>query len=99
MSSCTWACAWIALTGWLGIACGVAQDAARTAWTQSHVTGTPEPPLPLAIEPAFPKLKFQDPMHIRWQADAERYFVCELGGKIWSFPHNEQAESADWLSI
>lgn len=67
----------------------------RTPWTASRVKGTPEPPLPLSIEPAFPKLKFNDPMHVRWQPDLRRYFVCELGGKIWSFPHDETIEVAD----
>ena len=71
------------------------QAPTRVPWTQSRIKGTPEKPLPLAVEPAFPNLKFQDPMHIRWQADAQRYFVCELGSKIWSFPHDEQASSAD----
>ncbi len=72
-----------------------AQETARQPWTGSRLRGTPEPPLPLALQPAFAKLKFQDPMHIRWQADVGRYFVCELGSKIWSFPHDEQVEAAD----
>ena len=87
---------WVALFAACFIAPGLAQDAPRTtAWTQSRIKGTPEAPLPLALQPAFAKLKFQDPMHIRWQADAGRYFVCELGSKIWSFPHDEQVEAAD----
>ncbi len=72
-----------------------AQTVQRPAWTQSRIQGTPDLPLSLAIAPAFPKLKFQDPMHIRWQADTGRYFVCELGSKIWSFPHDETVETAD----
>ncbi len=89
--TCLWIVPCLSATTWV-----TAQEAVRpTAWTNSRIKGTPEPPLPLAIEPAFPKLKFQDPMHIRWQADLQRYFVCELGSKIWSFPHDEQVESAD----
>lgn len=34
-------------------------------------------------------------MHVRWQADVGRYFVCELGGKVWSFPHAADVKSAD----
>jgi putative heme-binding domain-containing protein len=64
-------------------------------WDNSPMIGTPEKPLPLSIVPAFPQLKFNDPMHIRWQADAERYFVCELGGKLWSFPHDPHVGQAD----
>ena len=71
------------------------QDSPRTAWTTSRVKGSPDAPLPLAIEPVFPGLKFTDPMHVRWQADMKRYFVCELGGKVWSFPHDADVQSAD----
>ncbi len=67
----------------------------RTAWTTSRVKGSPDVPLPLAIEPAFPNLKFNDSMHVRWQDDLGRYFVCELGGKVWSFPHDAEIQSAD----
>lgn len=72
------------------------QEGARTtAWTNSRIQGTPDAPLPLSIQPAFPKIKFQDPMHIRWQPELGRYVVCELGGKIWSFPHDEAVETTD----
>ena len=67
----------------------------RTPWTTSRVKGSPDVPLPLALEPAFPNLKFNDSMHVRWQADLARYFVCELGGKVWSFPHDAEIKSAD----
>ncbi len=69
--------------------------ASRTAWTTSQLKGSPESPLPLAIEPVFPGVKFSDPMHVRWQADVGRYFVCELGGKVWSFPHDAEVKTAD----
>ncbi len=70
-------------------------DSTRSAWTTSRVKGSPDAPLPLAIEPVFPGLTFTDPMHVRWQPDLERYFVCELGGKVWSFTHNSDNQSAD----
>jgi len=73
------------------------REQARRAvpWDTSRIVGTPDKPLPLSIEPAFGLLKFNDPMHVRWQADCQRYFVCELGGKIWSFPHDTNASAAD----
>ncbi len=74
---------------------GQESSKSRSAWTTSNVKGSPDSPLPLALIPAFPELKFQDPMHVRWQADAGRYFVCELGGKVYSFPHNSDVKSAD----
>jgi putative heme-binding domain-containing protein len=64
-------------------------------WESSRIIGTPDKPLPLSIEPAFEHLKFSDPMHVRWQADCQRYFVCELGGKIWSFPHDPNAREVN----
>jgi putative heme-binding domain-containing protein len=69
----------------------------RQPWTTSRIKGSPELPLPLSIVPAFPQLTFQDPMHIRWQPELERYVVCELGGRIWSFPHNEKVTAADLM--
>ena len=39
-------------------------DKPRPAWTTSQVKGSPDEPLPLALVPAFPKLKFNDPMHV-----------------------------------
>ncbi len=70
-------------------------NATRAAWTTSQLKGSPDTPLPLAIAPAFPGVKFSDPMHVRWQSDLGRYFVCELGGKVWSFPHDAEVKSAD----
>ena len=67
----------------------------RTAWTTSNVNGSPDAPLPLKLVPAFPQLKFHDPMHVRWQPALDRYFVCELGGKVWSFSHDPEVKSAD----
>ena len=67
----------------------------RQPWNTSKLHGSPEPPLPLETVPAFPKLTFEDPMHIRWQPQLQRYFLCELHGKIFSFPHDEQVASAD----
>jgi putative heme-binding domain-containing protein len=69
----------------------------RKPWTTSRVKGSPDLPLPLSIVPAFPRLKFKDPMHIRWQPDLDRYVVCELGGKIWSFPHDDHVTDADLM--
>jgi putative heme-binding domain-containing protein len=70
-------------------------SAVREPWTTSRLRGSPERPLPLETVPAFPKLKFEDPMHVRWQPDLQRYFVCELHGKVFSFSHDEQTAVAD----
>lgn len=72
-----------------------AVSAVRQPWTVSRLRGSPEPPLPLEAVPAFPNLKFEDPMHVRWQSELQRYFVCELRGRIFSFAHDEQLSTAD----
>ena len=69
--------------------------ATRVPWTTSRIVGSPDPPLPLVLQPAFPRLQFQDPLQIRWEPSLQRYFLCELGGKIWSFPADETVEVAD----
>lgn len=72
-----------------------AAEPPAVVWTSSRLHGSPDPPLPLVITPAFPGLTFNEPMQVRWQPDLRRYFVCELRGKVWSFPHDEQATAAD----
>lgn len=51
----------------------------------SRLVGSPDPPHPFRLKPWLPELTFDDPMQVRWQPDLQRYLVCELGGKIWSF--------------
>lgn len=69
----------------------------RPKWTTSRVQGSPEKPNPLKIVPAFPNLKFDEPMHVRWSASLQRYVVCELRGKLWSFPADENSSNADLM--
>jgi hypothetical protein len=57
--------------------------------------GSPEPPHPYLLVPAFPYLRFSDPMQMRWSPALKRYFVCELQGKIWSFGPEEDVASID----
>ncbi len=67
----------------------------RVPWVASRFHGSPDTPLPLSVEAVFPQLYFNDPVHVRWQEELGRYFVCEQQGKIWSFPHDATAKSAD----
>ncbi|MFM8475835.1 MAG: PQQ-dependent sugar dehydrogenase [Planctomycetaceae bacterium] len=94
-----WFCLLLLLAGPLSSASlawqAAAVTTARQPWTESRLGSSPEPPLPLEAVPAFPQLKFQDPMHVRWQPDLQRYFVCELRGRIFSFPHAESVTTAD----
>ncbi len=67
--------------------------ARRTAWTTSRVVGTPDPPSPYRTEAAFPKLKFNEPLEMVAAPGANRLFVAERFGKVYSFP--AAAGSAD----
>ncbi|HEX3314021.1 MAG TPA: PQQ-dependent sugar dehydrogenase [Gemmataceae bacterium] len=72
--------------------------AKRIPWTASHVRGTPEPPLPYVTERVFPKLTFREPVfmvHPPTSAGADRWFVGERFGRIWSFPKNPDVAKAD----
>ncbi|HJZ89547.1 MAG TPA: PQQ-dependent sugar dehydrogenase, partial [Gemmataceae bacterium] len=67
----------------------------RVAWTTSKVTGSPEPPHAYRLAPAFPKLKFNNSLHITSAPGTDRLFVCEQGGKILSFPPKPDVDKAD----
>lgn len=67
----------------------------RKPWTTSRIRGTPEAPNPFLLVPAFPNLKFEEPMQVRWSPELKRYLVCELHGKIWSFTADESLNEAD----
>ena len=67
----------------------------RQPWTTTKITGSPEPPHPYRIVPAFPKLKFKNPLHMTSAPGTNRMFVLEHAGKIFSFPNKPNVEKAD----
>jgi hypothetical protein len=67
----------------------------REAWTTAHIQGSPEPPHPYRLAPAFPKLRFNGSLHITSAPGTDRLFVCEQSGKILSFPNRADVEKAD----
>lgn len=95
-------CVWLSSFGCIAYASdpvGVNSDSqVKDQTTKLSISGKPEAPFPLQVVPAFPRLKFSDPMHVRWEPALQRYIVCELGGKLWSFPHDEQVDRADLLA-
>jgi uncharacterized repeat protein (TIGR03806 family) len=70
---------------------------ARIPWTSSRLAGTPEPPPPYTIEPAFPSLKFDHPLVVASAKGTGRLFVGEQGGKVFSFPTDPAVAKADLL--
>lgn len=57
----------------------------REAWTTSRVSGSPDPAPPYRVEPAFPSLRFEQPLDLSAAPGSDRLFVAEQGGKILSF--------------
>jgi putative heme-binding domain-containing protein len=70
-------------------------SAARTPWTASHITGSPEPPLPYQTRQAFPKLRFKNPLDIAFADGVDRVFIAEQFGKVYSFRNAEDCDKAD----
>ena len=74
----------------------VAADIAGHApWATSKVRGTPDPPPPYKVEPAFPRLRFEKPIALVPAKGLDRVFVAELGGKVFCFPNRPDVEKAD----
>jgi uncharacterized repeat protein (TIGR03806 family) len=69
----------------------------RVPWTTSKVKGSPEPPEPFRSEVAFPKLKFYEPLDLTPQPGANRFFVAERKGKIFSFVNDPKTEKPDLI--
>ncbi|WZO95814.1 PQQ-dependent sugar dehydrogenase [Isosphaeraceae bacterium EP7] len=67
----------------------------RVPWTTSNFSGTPEPPAPYLVTPAFPKLTFQSPVVVAAAPGIDRLFVGQVQGKILSFPVDPNCEKAD----
>lgn len=56
----------------------------RTAWTQSRLHGSPEPPLPYVLTRAFP-LEFTAPISLNRMPSTDILLVCEQHGSIYAF--------------
>ncbi len=77
-----------------GAALALVAEPPRPAWTTSCVTGSPEPPPPLQVVRAFPKIKFDHSLSAT-AGPGGRMYVIEQNGKVWSFPDRDDAEKAD----
>src|SRR6185295_7088954 len=69
--------------------------ATRPPWTTSRVQGSPEPPAPYRIVPAFPRLRFELPTCVEEIPGANRLLVTERGGKIFTFPKAADVSQPD----
>ncbi len=64
-----------------------ATNSARTPWTTSRITGSPEPPHPYVAERVFPGLSFTNPVEMALEPGTGRLWMLELGGKLFAFPN------------
>jgi putative heme-binding domain-containing protein len=69
--------------------------AKREAWTSSRIKGSPDPAPPYRVEPAFPALKFEQPLDLSAAPGTERLFVAEQAGRILSFENRQDVSQAD----
>jgi putative heme-binding domain-containing protein len=96
----------VALAAVLGFACcsaecALAQDTAiqrRPPWTTSRLLGSPQPPAPYRLLPAFGQLRFELPTSLEKIPGANRLLVTERGGKIFSFPKEPGIDRADLVA-
>lgn len=71
------------------------RPAHRPPWKTSRVHGSPEPPEPYRVVPAFPALHFEKPTSIEEMPGNDRLLITEIGGKIFSFPKVAAASRAE----
>ncbi len=67
----------------------------RVPWTVSKIAGTPDPPPPYTVLPAFPHLKFDFPVVLVRAKGTGRLFLGDLRGRIYSFPNDPGCKKAD----
>ena len=67
----------------------------RVPWTSSKIAGTPDPPPPYTVEPAFPDLKFEFPVALVKAQGTRRLFLGDLRGRVYSFADDPGCKKAD----
>ncbi len=67
----------------------------RVPWTSSRLVGTPDPPPPYTVAPAFPRLVFEQPVVLASAKGTDRLFVGEVRGKVYSFPNDPACTRPD----
>ena len=58
---------------------------------------SPEPPPAYRIERVFPHLAFTNPVVFTSAPGTDRWFLAQLEGKIFSFPHDNDCDQLDLL--
>jgi glucose/arabinose dehydrogenase len=67
----------------------------RVRWTSSRFAGSPEPPPPCLVEPAFPQIHLTNPVQIAKLPGSDRWIALEQAGRILSFVDRPDAAQVD----
>lgn len=59
--------------------------AARTPWTMSKVTGSPDPPKPFHLNRVYKKLQFNQPVELQPLAETGEMLLLERTGRLYAF--------------
>ncbi|MCH2209727.1 MAG: PQQ-dependent sugar dehydrogenase [Fuerstiella sp.] len=73
-----------------------AADDPRPAWTTSRLSGTPDPPDPYTVRPAFPRLSFSNPTSLE-ELRCGRMLVSEDAGNIYTFVKDSAVQQKQLL--
>jgi putative heme-binding domain-containing protein len=86
----------IMLFTWRGFA---AEPTTHTPWTTSKVVGSPDPPPPYKVVRVHPNLKFNRPLLLVRGPEANRIFVGEQSGKLYSFKDEPEAKAELFIDL
>lgn len=76
---------------------GAASPPDRVPWLTSAVRGSPDPPLPYRTTPAFPRLRFDNPVDLVAVPGTEFLAVAELRGAIRLFAPRPEVDRSELL--
>jgi putative heme-binding domain-containing protein len=73
---------------------------ARVPWTASRIVGSPDPPPPYKLVRVFPKLAFKQAVVMIQAPGADRWYLAELGGRIFTFAGDPATEEYElWIDL
>ncbi|MCO8122397.1 PQQ-dependent sugar dehydrogenase [Stieleria sp. TO1_6] len=66
----------------------------HTAWTESRLKGSPEPPLPIRVQRVHPHLQLDSPVTVMDLPGCDRRLVLQRDGKLLTFVRNDDVQTA-----
>lgn len=72
-----------------------ADASTRQPWTTSRLKGSPTPPPAYVTEPAFRKLKFENPVELKPIPTSSRLCLMEVSGRLYSFTNQAEVPRAE----